>query len=233
MQVLVVQHVAGEGSGAIGAALRERGIAERAVRLDRGESVPDALGAARALVLMGGPMGVYEADRFPHLRDEIRLIERAVSDGAPVLGVCLGSQLLAAALGARVVPGPRMEIGWREVRLRDRAQTDPLFTGCPQSFVPLHWHGDIFDLPGGAVLLASSEHTEHQAFRFGANAWGILFHLEMGTGEVAAMTDHFPDDLVRAAVPRAEVVGGAEERVRAVAPVANRVFGAWADLVRV
>jgi GMP synthase (glutamine-hydrolysing) len=232
MEVLVVQHVEGEGSAAIGDALRARDLDERVVRVDRGDAVPDSLAGARALVVMGGPMGVYEADRFPHLGDEIRLIQSALSEGAPVLGVCLGSQLLAAALGARVTRAARPEIGWREVRLRDTVQGDALWTGCPPSFVPLHWHGDVFDLPHGALSLASSDQTEHQAFRFGARAWGILFHLEMRPAEVVAMATTFEGDLSPAGLRRDDVAGPAEERAAELAPIAARVFGAWAEQVR-
>jgi GMP synthase (glutamine-hydrolysing) len=228
--VLVLQHVEGEGSAAIGEALRARGLEERVVRVDRGDRVPD-LDGARALLVMGGPMGVYEADRFPHLRDEIRLIARAVAAGIPVLGVCLGSQLVAAALGARVARAPAREIGWREVRLREAANADALLGGSPPTFVPLHWHGDVFDLPPGAIALASSDQTEHQAFRFGARTWGLLFHLEMGVPEVEGMATRFAADLAAAALDRDDVVGPAEARLAALAPIRSRVFGAWASLI--
>ena len=231
MHVLSIRHVEREGSAAIGEALRARAIEERVVRIDRGDAVPDGLGEARGLLVMGGPMGVYEADRFPHLRDEIRLIERAVAQDVPVLGVCLGSQLIAAALGASVTPGAKLEIGWREVRLRDAAQTDPLWKGTPASLVPLHWHGDVFELPEGAASLASSDQTEHQAFRYGSKTWGLLFHLEMRAAEVEAMATTFEADLARAGLHRRDVVGPAETRVAALAPIVTRVFGRWADLV--
>jgi GMP synthase (glutamine-hydrolysing) len=207
-------------------------VEERLVRVDRGELVPTSLAGARGLLVMGGPMGVYEADGFPHLRDEMRLVERAMADGVPVLGVCLGSQLVAAALGARVVRAPVREIGWREVRLRDAAQDDALWKGIPPRFTPLHWHGDVFDLPAGAVSLASSEATEHQAFRFGARTWGILFHLEMRAADVEAMVATFAADVAAAGIRREDVLGPAPARVGALAPLAARVFGGWAALVR-
>jgi GMP synthase (glutamine-hydrolysing) len=180
---------------------------------------------------MGGPMGVYEADRFPHLRAEIRLVERALWEGVPVLGVCLGSQLVAATLGGAVTRAARPEIGWHEVRLRDAAQDDPLWADCPPSFVPLHWHGDVFELPSGAVALASSEQTEHQAFRFGDRTWGLLFHLEMRFADVEVMSTTFEADLAGAGLRRDDVVRMAADRVAALAPIANRVFGAWVNRV--
>jgi GMP synthase (glutamine-hydrolysing) len=232
MHVLVIQHVEGEGSAAIGETLRARGVEERVVRIDRGERVPDDLEGARGLLVMGGPMGVYEADRFPHLREEIRLIQRAVSEDVPVLGVCLGSQLVAAALGARVTRAVKREIGWRQVTLRDAARADRLWKDAPASFVPLHWHGDVFELPVGAVSLAFSEATEHQAFRFGAKTWGILFHIEMRPAEIDGMATRFAEDLTAAALRRDDVVGAAEDRTAGLAPIVAGVFGAWADLVQ-
>jgi len=221
-----------EGSASIGDALRARGLAERVVRAHRGDAVPRALGdvGARALLVMGGPMGVYEADRYPHLADEIRLIQSALKEGAPILGVCLGSQLLAAALGARVAPGPSRELGWRDVELRDAAKTDALFGGCPPRFAPIHWHGDVFDLPQGAVALARSEQTEHQAFRAGERAWGILFHLEMRALEIEAMASAFAGDLAAAGMRADDILGDAPARVAAAAPIGARVFGAWAEI---
>ena len=145
-------------------------------------------------------MGVYEADRYSHLRDELRLIEAALHAQVPIIGVCLGSQLLAAALGARVYPAPQKEIGWYDVYLREAARTDRLWRGVAPTFTPLHWHGDVFDLPAGAVALASSALTEHQAFRYGDGAYGLLFHLEMGRRQIAAMVETFRDEVVGAGV---------------------------------
>jgi GMP synthase (glutamine-hydrolysing) len=232
MDVIVIQHVSSEGSGAIGAALRARDIDERVVRTDRGDEVPRGLDGAAGLLVMGGPMGVYEADRFPHLRDEIRLIERAVAQGLPVLGVCLGSQLVAAALGARVERARGLEIGWRAVRLEDAARTDALLAQCPPSLVPLSWHGDVFELPKGAVSLASSDMTEHQAFRFGGSTWGLLFHMEMDATQIEAMATGFAGDLDAAGLSRSDLLGGVAARLSTLGPVAARAFGAWADRVK-
>ncbi len=225
----MLRHAANEGSGAIGEALQARGIRQRLVGIDRGEPVPRDLDGASGLLVMGGPMGVYEADRYTHLRDEMKLIERAIARGIPVLGVCLGSQLVAATLGATVTRGARPEIGWREVRLCDEAAADPILAGLPSSLVPLHWHGDVFELPAGAVRLASSEQTPHQAFRSGADTWGLLFHLEMRLAEVRAMVQVFEGDLPRVGLRPADVLDAAPERTEALAPLAARVFGAWAD----
>ena len=124
-------------------------------------------------------MGVYEAERHPFLREEIAAIGDAVRSGMPTVGVCLGSQLLAAALGAAVKPNPvGKEIGWGYIHKRPAAATDPILRSFRAEETVLHWHGDVFDLPEGAVSLASSPMTPHQAFRWGSRAWGLLFHVE-------------------------------------------------------
>jgi GMP synthase (glutamine-hydrolysing) len=126
-------------------------------------------------VVMGGPMNVDEVDRFPGLAAEREWLEEALRRQLPLLGICFGAQLLARAMGAAVRPGERPEVGFAPVQVHDAG--DPLLGGLAPGGAVLHWHGDVFDLPEGATSLASSEWTEHQAFRRG-NAWGVLFHPE-------------------------------------------------------
>ena len=175
-------------------------------------------------------MGVYEDDVYRHLSDEIRLIRSALQANVPVLGVCLGSQLLAAALGARVSPGTR-EIGWFPVELSAEASRDPLWAGIPSPFTPFHWHGDAFDLPEGCVGLARSAHTACQAFVYRELAYGLLFHLEVTEPMVHAMTAAFPDELASAGVDRAKLLDRAPRELPALRQVAETVFGRWADRV--
>jgi GMP synthase (glutamine-hydrolysing) len=183
-RVLVVQHEPFEGPGTLAVALSACEL--RRVAPFAGERVPEAL-EADGVVVLGGGMGVYEADRYPHLRDEMRLLRTAVESRTPILGICLGSQLLAAALGGAVGKAPRKEIGWHGVHLLEGAATDALFAGAPRRFTAFHWHGDAFTLPERAVALASSTMTPLQAFRFGPRAWGIQFHLEVDAEVLAAM----------------------------------------------
>jgi GMP synthase-like glutamine amidotransferase len=134
------------------------------------------------LIVMGGPMGVYEADQYPFLHDVCRLIADVVRRKRPVLGVCLGAQLLASALGGRVYKGPAQEIGFGSVELTAEAGQDPIFRALSGSIPVFHWHGDTFDLPENALLLAKNANYEHQAFRFGENAYGLQFHVEVDLG---------------------------------------------------
>jgi GMP synthase (glutamine-hydrolysing) len=229
--VRVVQHVAPEGPGLIEAALRSAGVEIELTRVHLGEPVPDDLGGASGLVVMGGPMGVYEADRFSHLRDEQRLIERALDLDVPVLGVCLGSELLAATLGARVYPGPQKEIGFFPVSLEEAARADALFADVEPVFTALHWHGDVFDLPTSAVSLAHSALTPHQGFRWGRHAYGLLFHLEATESQVRQMTSLFDDELRAARVDARTLLDSAPAHLATMAKNARSVFERWTGLL--
>ncbi len=229
--VRAIQHVDGEGPGLIAVALEREGVAVEVTRIDRGEPVPRELGDAGGLLVLGGPMGVYEADQHPHLHDELRLIEAALRAGAPILGICLGSQLLAAALGARVTRAPSREIGWLPVTTRPEAASDRLFGPLPASFVALTWHGDVFELPGGATPLASSAMTEHQAFRYEDRVYGILFHLEVTPLEVREMVATSGDELADAGVSGEALLAETERWKDPAAELGVPLFQRWAGLL--
>jgi GMP synthase (glutamine-hydrolysing) len=170
--LLVVKHAPWEGPHRILDACE--GIEARTASPLAGEGLPDHAEVSGAVV-MGGPMNVDEVERYPGLAAEREWLTEAVRLQLPVLGICLGAQLLARALGAEVGPGERPEIGFAPVRVHD--PDDPVLGPLAPRTGALHWHGDVFDLPDGAQPLASSAQTEHQAFRHG-NAWGVLFHPE-------------------------------------------------------
>ena len=227
-KVYVLQHHPAENLGAIAEALESAALAWQYVRVFDGHPVPTDMKGAGGLIVMGGPEAVYQLDRYPYLRAEMALIENALKVGRPVLGVCLGSQLLAAALGANVRRAPQKEIGWYPVRLRPEASDDRLMRGLPQEFVACHWHSDIFDLPAGAVALASSELTELQAFRYGENAWGLLLHAEMTEHIVAALVSEFGEGLKRVGIDGDAILEWAPKHLAGLGNIAETIFGRWA-----
>jgi GMP synthase-like glutamine amidotransferase len=176
---VALQHVSYEGPGLIAAAASRRGLELRLCHTYRGESLPSPE-ELDGLVVMGGPMGVADTAEHPHLAREGKLIAAMVGAGRPVLGVCLGAQLLAHALGARVYRGQRAEIGCGAVSLTGAGREDPVLGSTGAAALPVvHWHEDTFELPADASLLASSELFPNQAFRFGARAYGLQFHVEV------------------------------------------------------
>jgi GMP synthase (glutamine-hydrolysing) len=226
-RILVVQHEEFEGPGTLREALAGRDL--RLVRTFAGEPVPRTL-AEDALVVLGGGMGVYDRDRLPHLADEIALCAAAMSQAKPILGICLGSQLLAAALGAAVGKAPRKEIGWYEVKLLSEARGDALFDALPRRFPAFHWHGDAFTLPEGAVPLASTALTPLQAFRAGTRAWGIQFHLETDEQVLEAMLSGGGAELREAGADAGRIRLRAREELSQLRERALAVFARWADL---
>jgi GMP synthase-like glutamine amidotransferase len=211
---VVLQHVSYEGPGAIGPAVAAAGADLSVVRLDRGDDVPesDAVAGMTGLVVMGGPMSVH--DELPWLEPERALVRSAVEAGLPVLGVCLGAQQLAAALGGAVTGGPTPECGVGEVHLTNEVIGDPVFGPAPTPLPCVHWHGDTFSLPEGAVRLAGNEAYENQAFRFGRRAYGLQFHVEVTGSLVAHWGPHLPPGVFVRASDVAHVARAGEGIVR-------------------
>lgn len=232
-KIYVLQHHPVEDLGTIADALEGAALAWQYVRVDKGQPVPADMKGAGGLVVMGGPMGVYQIDRYPWLRDEMALINDAIERNLPVLGVCLGAQIVAAALGAKVERNAGgKEIGWHPMRLGAAAKQDRLLCDLPETITPFHWHGDIFELPKGAVSLASSEKTPCQAFRYDDKTWGFQFHVEV-TGEgVAAMAEAFAKELEREKIAADAMIARAAEFAPALEKIADTVFSRWASPIQ-
>jgi GMP synthase-like glutamine amidotransferase len=229
---LVVQHVASESAFAIEDALVGAGVSVDTRRVFEGEPVPDQASVFGGIVVMGGPMSAASDDGFPTRATELDLLADALDAGVPTLGVCLGAQLIAVAAGAAVYPGGRgPEIGWSTVTLAEDRADDRIFADLPERLTVLQWHGETFDLPEAAQLLASNTTYPHQAFRMGDVAWGVQFHLEVTEAAVHGFLEAFASDA--AAIP-----GGAGA-IRDAIPAAlsalavnrDRVFARFAALV--
>ena len=175
----ILRNVSHESAGSLESYLADAGVECRYFDLfwETPRQLP--LQDAAALVVMGGPMGVDDVEQYPFLDAEVKWIQEAVERQLPTLGICLGSQLLAKAMGARVYPNRVKEIGWYSLKMLPETARDRLFTDCQRTETVFQWHGDTFDLPLDAVHLAQSTRCKHQAFRVGPSAWGLQFHIEM------------------------------------------------------
>jgi len=229
-KIWVLQNAPPENLGIAGQVFQGSGLAPAYIHTFAGAAVPRYMDEAVGLVVLGGPMGVYEHDRYPFLSAATRLIDQALKEDKPVLGICLGSQLLAAALGARVTRGPQKEIGWHPVELEPATREDPLMNRLQPSFMGYHWHGDIFELPKGATALASSARTAYQAFSHGRAAYGVLFHMEVTTQIIADMVRAFADEVREEGLDGEQIKADAAQHLPALHANGRHFFYNWATL---
>lgn len=196
MRFHTLQHVAFEGLGMIDAWGRQNGHTFSFTRFFEKDDRLPSLDSFDALIVMGGPMGVYEHQRYPWLEEEKRFVKYVIDAGMPVLGICLGAQLIASALNATVAPHKHKEIGWYPIRFHKNILGHPIALDMPESFTVLHWHGDRFDIPDGAIALASSDGCDNQAFLFKNHVLGLQFHLEIDTQAAKKMVQACASELI-------------------------------------
>ncbi len=225
----VLSHVGFEDLGLLAPLLAERSVAVRHLDAPRADLATFDPADPDLLVVLGGPIGAYETASYPFLTRETAIIEARLAADLPTLGVCLGAQLMAKAMGARVYPSGIKEIGWSPLRLSAAGRRSCLApVGAPGVSV-LHWHGDTFDMPEGAVHLASSALCENQAFLWGVNGLGLQFHLETGQ---AALESWFVGHAVELAAAGLSVAALRADGAR-FAPACNaagrEVLAAWLD----
>jgi GMP synthase-like glutamine amidotransferase len=200
MKVQVLQHVPFEGLGSIQQWLDARGAVTQWTRFYEAHRLPD-LAEVDLIIALGGPMSVNDEVALPWLVEEKRFIANAIKAGKPVLGICLGAQLIANALGARVYPNQQKEIGWFEIACTSERSA---FFRFPKTATVFHWHGETFDLPPGAVRLARSMVCENQAFQIGERVIGLQFHLETTPESADAIVTNCRDELLKAAYVQSE-----------------------------
>ena len=233
MRFLVIQHAECEPPGAYEAEMNARGIAFERLQIDQGEPIPHWR-SFDAIVAMGGPMSANDDDMLPWLANEKRQIAEAIDAGLPYWGGCLGAQLLAASLGARVYRGARPEIGvYSDVVLTSAGRRDPVFAVAPLRITTLQWHADTFELPDGARLLASSQAYAHQAFAW-RRAYGLQFHLEASVQLAAAWLENpaYAAEVRNALGPSglASIAGELHE-LEGTASLARVLFGRWIEAI--
>jgi GMP synthase (glutamine-hydrolysing) len=234
-RLLVFQHVAAEPLGTLDALIRARGHRVRFHNFERDPDAQPTIDRYKGLIVLGGPMNVEDRHRRAHLTTELRAIERALEQGKPVLGICLGAQLLAHVLGAPVRRHARSEIGWYELVATRDGRDDPVLGALGDRHHVFQWHHYTYELPAGASQLARTETCEQQAFRFGGNAYGFQFHLEAD----AALVERWLDLPAFRAELAAAGLGGDEHAIRAATATlaadarraADAVFNNFLDLI--
>ena len=224
MRLHYLQHVPFEDADNIAVWARQRGHTLTHTRLDLGEPLPEQT-AFDWLVVMGGPMNIYEHDRFPWLVPEKAFIRASIDRGAWFLGVCLGAQLAADVLGGAVTRNRQQEIGWFEVSLTSAGRQSCLFRELPDRFLAFHWHGDTFAIPPGAVRIASSAACENQAFQYQDRVVGLQFHWDYSVSGVQRMVQHCGDELVDApTVQSAQELLAAPDRLERTQQLLNQLL---------
>ena len=225
----MVSHVGFEDLGILAPLLAERGISVGHVDAPRASLEDVDPAAPDLLIVLGGPIGVYETDLYPFLSREIAMVRERLDRGLPTLGICLGAQLMAAALGARVYPSGVKEIGWKPLTLSDAGQGSCLAPLAAEDLHVLHWHGDTFDLPEGAAHLASTDLCRNQAFLFGANALGLQFHLETTAEALESWFVGHAVEIAGAGLSLAELREDSRRLAGACNAAGKACFTAWLD----
>jgi len=189
--ILIIKHIDIEGPGTLGDFLKDQGEPFHVLELGAGELLPEDPRVYKGIVVLGGPMNVDEEDLYPFLKPENDFIQKVLKESVPYLGICLGSQLLAKAAGAKVVKSPVKEIGWYTIELTKDGIKDPLFKGFKTEDPIYHWHGDMFQIPPNGHLLATASGCPHQALKVGTNAYGLQFHIEVTDHSIQEWCDEY------------------------------------------
>jgi len=225
--ILIVTHVDHEGPGYLAEVLERKAIAFRTLAIDRGEALPERATDFSGLVFMGGPMSVN--DPLPWIEQELHLIRHAVDAAIPVLGHCLGGQLISKALGGTITRNAVREIGWFDVEQVADASNTPWLSSLPKRFCVFHWHGETFSIPAGATHVLRNSNCAHQAFAIG-NTLALQCHIEMTASMVRAWIAQAPEEFVQtsnAVQPVEDIMANLSTRVLELQKLADNIYDAW------
>ena len=225
-RILVIQHIDIENPGIILDLMSKKGISYDCVKIENNNlNLFDYDG----LLIMGGPMSVNEKDQYSFIDTEIELVNHYLKLQKPILGICLGSQIIASALNSSIYKNSKQELGWHDVSL---SQTkDTIFENLENNFLAFHWHGDIFNLPDNSIQLASSKISNIQAFVFQKQCYGILFHLEVTKEIVQNIVNKFESDLIFESIDKSTILDELEEKIEKINFNGKIIFNRWLNLI--
>lgn len=222
--IICVKNISVEGPGTLGTFFQKKGYQTREIDLQAGERLSSSFDSVDAVVILGGPMNVYEEDKHPFLKDEDVFIKKILERHIPFLGICLGSQLLAKASGGRVVRSPKEEIGFSSIRLTEDGKKDPLFEGLKETVEIFQWHGDMFEIPPQGKLLASSQDCPHQALKVGACAYGFQFHIEITDKSIREWSQEYWKDKPELTAKKKAMLEDYQKKKAQFIQVADKIY---------
>ncbi|MCA9399208.1 MAG: type 1 glutamine amidotransferase [Candidatus Omnitrophica bacterium] len=231
--ILYLKNIDIEGAGTLGDFFERKGFESRTIDLGLEESLPDTdFSDIEALVVLGGPMNVYEEDKYPFLKQETIFIQRALEKRVPFLGLCLGSQLLVKSTGEKVTQSPQKEIGFFSIELTDAGKDDPLFKGLPETFEVFQWHEDMFHIPSQGRLLASSPACPHQAVKVGDNAYGLQFHVEITDVSIKEWCDKYIEEHAQNVSMKDRMIKDYRDREKSFCHTAEMLYRNFLEIIQ-
>ena len=232
--VFFIKHINIEGPETLGEFFKKHGFTSRTLDLSYGDNFPKDFSDIEAVVCLGGPMNVYEEDKYPFLKEEDVFIKKVLKEEISFLGICLGSQLLAKAAGAKVTENAVKEIGWYKVELTADGKKDLLFEGIPEEIEIYQWHGDTFAIPREGKWLASSQLCAHQALKVGPCAYGLQFHIEITDKSIQEWSDeYFKDDMATLTTQKGNMLKRYEENKKSFHFLADKIFSNFLKIIPV